>query len=118
MKNHPNAVTIQPYFKINPGEHEAALSFLPRFVEKTSSEAKCLFYGFTRNGDELFCQEGYEDAEGVLAHLANVGEMLQQFMKHAAMTRLEIHGPAAELDKLRASVAELNPAWFVWQCGL
>jgi hypothetical protein len=32
-----------------------------------------LFYEFTVNGDEVFCREGYADAEGLLAHLENVG---------------------------------------------
>lgn len=118
MKNHPNAVTIHPYFKINPGQYETAKDLLPRFVEKTASEPRCLFYGFTMNGDELFCQEAYEDAEAVLAHLDNVGGLLQQMLDHATMLRLEIHGPATELDKLRGPLAAMNPAWFIWQCGL
>jgi len=59
----------------------------PAFVEKAASEEKppsspkgettaCqgnLFYGFTVNGDEVFCREGYTDAEGFLAHLDNIG---------------------------------------------
>jgi hypothetical protein len=28
------------------------------------------------------------------------------------LTRLEVHGPAAELEKLKAPLAHLNPAWF------
>src|SRR5207237_10562033 len=32
-----------------------------------------LFYEFTVNGEEVFCREGYTDAEGLLAHLENVG---------------------------------------------
>jgi len=31
-----------------------------------------LFYGFTVNGDEIFCREGYGSAEGLLARLENV----------------------------------------------
>jgi hypothetical protein len=47
----------------------------PRFVEKTAAEEENLFYGFSINGDEIFCREGYESAEGVLAHLDNVGAL-------------------------------------------
>ena len=28
------------------------------------------------------------------------------------LTRLEVHGPAAELEKLKNPLAHLNPAWF------
>jgi hypothetical protein len=31
---------------------------------------------------------------------------------------LEIHGPAAELEKLRGPLAEFKPAWFTFACGL
>jgi hypothetical protein len=30
----------------------------------------------------------------------------------ADLTRVEVHGPAAELDKLKGPLAHLNPAWF------
>jgi hypothetical protein len=47
-------------------------------VEKTAKEEKNLFYEFTVNGDEVFCREGYADAEGLLAHLENVGALLAE----------------------------------------
>jgi hypothetical protein len=82
-------------------------------VEKTASEEKNLFYGFTVNGDEVFCREAYANAEGLLAHLENVGALLAEALKMADLIRVEVHGPAAELDKLREPLAHLNPAWFV-----
>ena len=84
----------------------------PAFIEKTTSEEKNLFYGFTINGDEVFCREGYTDAEGLLAHLDNVGAMLAEALKIADLIRVELHGPAQELDKLRGPLAHLNPTWF------
>jgi hypothetical protein len=83
------------------------------FVEKTKTEEKNLFYGFTINGDEIFCREGYTDADGILAHLDNVGALLAEALKIADLIRLELHGPAKELDKLREPLAHLNPAWFI-----
>ena len=85
---------------------------LPAFAEKTSAEEKNLFYGFTINGDEIFCREGYTDADGILAHLDNVGTLLAEALKIADLTRVEVHGPAKELDKLKGPLAHLNPAWF------
>ena len=108
-----NFVSLHPYFKVHPGKLEVFKASLPSFVEKTASEEKNLFYGFTINGDEVFCREGYTDAEGVLAHLDNVGALLAEALKIADLIRVELHGPAKELDKLRGPLAHLNPAWFV-----
>lgn len=63
-----------------------------------AAEPKCLFWGFDYNGNIAFCREGYEDAEGVLAHLDNVGGKLEEALTMASLQRLEIHGPAAEVS--------------------
>jgi hypothetical protein len=34
------------------------------------------------------------------------------------VTRVEVHGPAAELEKLKGPLADLKPAWFVYECGI
>jgi quinol monooxygenase YgiN len=108
-----NLVSLHPYFKAHPGKLDALKAAFPAFIEKTAGEEKNLFYGFTLNGDEIFCREGYADAEALLAHLDGVGAMLAEALKIANLTRLEVHGPTAELDKLRKSLAHLNPVWFV-----
>ncbi|MEY2500929.1 MAG: hypothetical protein QOI07_1263 [Verrucomicrobiota bacterium] len=113
MKQLSNFVTLHPYFKVHPGRLEAFKGGFAMFVEKTASEEKNSFYEFTVNGDEVFCREGYTDAEGLLAHLENVGALLAEALKIADLIRLEVHGPAAELDKLRAPLAHLKPQWFV-----
>ena len=79
---------------------------------KTASEEKNLFYGWTVNDDEVFCREAYANAEGLLAHLENVGALFAEALKIADLIRVEVHGPAAELEKLREPLAHLNPAWF------
>jgi quinol monooxygenase YgiN len=110
-------VSLHPYFKVHPGKLEEAKSLLPAFVEKTKTEERLLFYGFTLNGDEVFCREAYDSAEGVLAHLSNVGDLLAAMLKITELTRIEVHGPEAELEKLRGPLENLKPAWFVHQCG-
>ncbi len=57
----PNFVSLHPYFKVHPGKLETFKASLPAFVDKTAAEKKNLFYGFTINGDEVFCREGYTD---------------------------------------------------------
>jgi quinol monooxygenase YgiN len=107
-----NFVSLHPYFKVHPGKRELFKATLPAFVEKTATEEKNLFYGFTINGNEIFCREGYTDAEGVLAHLDNVGALLAEALKISDLIRVELHGPEKELDKLKRPLAHLNPAWF------
>lgn len=113
-----NLVTIHPYFKVHSGKWDAFKAGMHAFVEKTKSEPAHLFYEFTVNGDEVFCREGYVGAEGVLAHLDNVGTLLGEALTMADLLRLEFHGPAAEIDKLRGPLGHLNPAFFVWECGV
>jgi quinol monooxygenase YgiN len=112
MSTLSNFVSLHPYFKVHAGKLEQFKAGFPMFVELTKSETKNLFYEFSVNGDEVFCREGYADAEGLLAHLKNVDTALAQAMTIADLIRLEVHGPAAELDKLREPLAHLKPAWF------
>jgi quinol monooxygenase YgiN len=113
MKTLSSFVSLHPYFKVHPGKLEAFKAGFPTFVEKTASEEKNLFYEFTVNGDEVFCREAYTDAEGLLTHLDNVGALLAEALKIAELTRLEVHGTASELEKLKAPLAHLKPEWFV-----
>jgi quinol monooxygenase YgiN len=106
-------VSLHPYFKAHPGKLDAFKAGLAAFRAKTATEEKNLFYGFTLYGDEIFCREAYDGAEALLAHLDNVGALLAEALKIADLTRVEVHGPAAELDKLREPLAHLNPQWFV-----
>jgi hypothetical protein len=108
-----NFVSLHPYFRAHPGKLDTVKAIFPRFVEKTATEKENLFYGFSINGDEIFCREGYETANGVLAHLENVGVLLADVLKSADLIRVEVHGTAEELAKLKEPLAHLNPAWFV-----
>ena len=108
-----NFVSLHPYFKVHSEKLEELKAALPAFVEKTASEQKNLFYGFTVNGDEVSCREGYTDADGLLAHLENVGALLAEALKIADLIRVEVHGPAAEIEKLKEPLAHLKPAFFV-----
>jgi quinol monooxygenase YgiN len=110
-----NFVSLHPYFKVRPGKIDMIKAMLPLFVEKSATEKACLFYEFSMNGDELFCREAYKNADGLLAHLDNVGPLLAEVMKIADPRRIEVHGPAAELGKLKEPLAHLNQVWFVIQ---
>jgi quinol monooxygenase YgiN len=111
-------VSLHPYFTVHLGKLEAVKAILPRFVQKTATEEENLFYGFSSNGDEIFCREAYKSADGVLAHLENVGGLLAEMLTMADLTRLELHGPAKELNKLKEPLAHLNPAWFTLETSV
>ena len=112
-------VSIHPYFKPNDGKLDEFVAGMEEFVERTRSEEGVLFYDFTVNSEGIvFCREAYVGADGALAHLENVGELLQQALGICELIRLEIHGAAAELDKMREPLAELPVDWFVLETGL
>jgi quinol monooxygenase YgiN len=114
----PNFVSLHPYFKVHPGKLETVKGVFPRFLEKTANEKENLFYGFTLNGDEILCREAYETAEAVLAHLDNVSTLLREMLTMADLIRIELHGPAEELEKLKGPLAHLNPACFTLECSV
>ena len=91
-------------------QYEVALRQPASLFQSASREN--LFFGFSINGDEIFCREAYETANGLLAHLDNVSALLTEMLKVADLTRVEVHGPTQELEKLKRPLAHLNPAWF------
>lgn len=112
------SVSIHPYFKVRAGQMAAAKAIIADFLRRTATEAGVLQYEFTIGDDTVFCREAYRDAAALLEHIGNVAEQVQQMLAISELTRVEIHGPAAELDKLRGPLAGMNPAWFVYERGL
>ena len=110
--------TLVPYFEINEGQFEAFKALGPRFVERTRNEPGCVHYAFSFAGRSAHCREGYDNAEAVLAHLQNVGELLGEALKIAQIVRLEVHAPAAEIEKLRGPMAALNPTFYALDEGI
>src|SRR5262245_42567969 len=117
MPTNDKCCTIVPYFKVHNGRMSEVRNLCGQFVEKARTERGCLYYGFSFDGDELHCREGYGDAEGALAHIENVGSLLQELLTMADLTRLEVHGPEGELAKLRSPFAVFNPQFFTLEYG-
>ena len=109
MSQPANVVSVHPYFKVKPGKLEAFKAALPAFIEKTAAEKGNLYYDFTISEDVVYCREAYVGADGFLAHLDGVGPLLIELLKLADIARLEVHGPAEELDKLRPRMADMKP---------
>jgi len=120
MSTFDNAISINPYFNIPEGQMETAKEFLAQFCDLVATNEKegCLFYNFTLKGNELCCREAYKDVAAIKAHLANCGAALGEFLKIAQVLRVEVHGPAAELEQLKEDFAGLNPEYYVCECGI
>ncbi len=117
MATNDTCCTIVPYFEVQSDHLDDFKALCERFVAKTEEEPDCLYYGFAFDGHTAHCREGYVNAAGLLAHLENVGALLEESFKIAEITRLEVHGPQAELDKLREPLAALNPRFFTLEYG-
>ncbi|HTB20543.1 MAG TPA: hypothetical protein VK708_20610 [Bryobacteraceae bacterium] len=118
MATQDRNVSIHPYFKVADGKLDTFKQLCEQFVSATAKEPKCLYYGFSFNGNEVYCREGYDGAEAALAHLANVGPLLDAALKISELTRLEVHGMEEELAKLRGPMADFHPAYFTLEYGM
>lgn len=119
MATEDTCVSLQPYFAVKEGEADSVRSYVEKFVELTKSEPGCLYYGFTFNGNTLYCREGYANGAAVLAHVDNVGALLGEMLDSgkAALTDLQVHGPEEELAQLREPLAGFNPSFWVLKYG-
>lgn len=117
MATQDRCCSIVPYFKVNEGQLQRFRELCERFVERTQTEDGCLYYGFSFDGDVVHCREGYVDAKAALAHLDNVGDLLEESLKLADVTRLEVHGPESGLALLREPLGGFSPTFFTLEYG-
>ncbi len=119
MATNDKCLTIHPYFEINEGELDNLKSYCEKFIGLTKSEKDCLYYRFSFSGNKVHCLEGYTDGGGALAHLDNVGALLQELLGLGIVevTDLQIHGPESERAKLREPLADFNPNYWVLEYG-
>jgi len=112
MSELSQAVSIHPYFKVQAGKIEDFKETMNEFVARTKTEETCLYYDFSICGDQVFCREAYVGAAGVLKHLENVASCIEKALSFSELYRLELHGPAEELNKLKEPLAELHPEFY------
>jgi quinol monooxygenase YgiN len=95
--------------KIAPGGLAVFKRLAARALELTKGEAGNLQYDWFFSGDETKCvvREAYENSDAVLAHVANMGELIG---KEAALGRgleIEAFGPVS--PQLAEALAALQP---------
>ncbi|MGJ8697699.1 MAG: putative quinol monooxygenase [Verrucomicrobiaceae bacterium] len=118
MSELSQAVSINPYFKVHEGKLNAFKELMTRFVARTANEKTCYYYDFTVCGNIVFCREAYAGAEGLLAHLENVGACIEEALTLSELIRVEVHGPSEEIAKLREPLADLGPDFFEHAAGI
>jgi quinol monooxygenase YgiN len=93
-------------FTITPGRNDAFKSLAHQLTEKTSKESGTLAYEWYFSSDESKCHlvELYKDSGAILAHLNNVGPILQELLETSKVTRFEVFGNLnAEVEKALTS---------------
>ena len=93
---------------------EKAKPIMAEFVEKTSKEGDVIFYGWTTNGDKLFCREAYSSGKGVLRHLENVGPCVEALLADgvATLDRIELHGPMGQVQECKQAMDAFGTTYF------
>jgi len=103
-------VTILPEYKVPAGkmaESKANFSKLYTATKGGKGAAGTLYYGFSASGDTLYCREGFKNAEAAMLHGADIKDIMEGPMKSitADNFKLNVVGPAAELEKLKPKLA-------------
>src|SRR4029453_111251 len=101
-------ISLHPYFKVPSDKMPHLKAILPEFAAKTRNETGNLFYEFSINGDEVFCREGYVNAEALLVHLENVAAMLAQGRTMADLVRI------AKLIAIGCANYSKASTWCAW----
>ncbi len=104
--------TVDAYFSVKPEQKDAFEKIVDQFVRETRKENGIRYYGWSTNGEEVHCRQGYLNAEGFLEHVANVRHIFEEAVTISDCSRLAIHGPEAELEKLRQPLAEIPIQFF------
>lgn len=117
MATQDTCCSVSPYFEIHPGKTAAFRAICEKYVEWSSREPGCLYYGFSFDGNHAHCREGFADAAALLAHIENLRPILHEMGEVSKLVRIEVHGPEYELAKLREPLAGLNPRYFVLEYG-
>ena len=104
--------TIQPTFTIK--DLAKAEPFMKKCVDLTRTEAGCMYYGWTIQGDKLFCREAYVDAKAVQAHLENIGAAVGEMLDSgaASLDKIEFHGPKEGWPTFKKSADALGAIYW------
>jgi quinol monooxygenase YgiN len=114
----PSVVTLVGYFNIRPGNADQFRANCEEMVALRGKEPGHLASAYSFNGDAAAAsREDYENADAVKRHM-DVGRPIYASTRNLVeVIGVEIHGPAAELDKLRDLFSDLSPRFYVTEFG-
>lgn len=117
MTTEDTTVSFMPYFLIK--EPTKFFEVCNGCIEQVKAESLCLAYGFSvsagKEQNVAFCRQSYLNAQGLMEHLYNIEVLFKEGLcKYGELVSLQIHGPKAELDKLRQEtiIQEMCPDFF------
>jgi hypothetical protein len=119
MATTDTSVSPGPYFKVHDGKMAEFKALCVQMVDKTAEEPGALYCGFCFDGDQAFSREAYANADAWVAHLGNIGDIFGEMLKVADLSRLEVHGPEAELVTVRKTLGDmgLQASVYALECG-
>ena len=108
-------ITVLPEITVPQGRMAEFEAVMEKFCSAAKTgTTECLYYGFARSGDKIWCREGYTGAQGVLDHLTDVKEPLDEALKIVGEGGLKLYitGPALELEKLRPALSPIGAVFW------
>merc|ERR1712159_174596 len=118
-----NTCTLAPYFKLKDAAKFKELwqADYAKFAHKED----CVHYAFcfTEDDSRAHCREAYPNAEKLLQHIGDVGGTFHPneggciHPDVAELEKLEIHGPAEELEKMKEPLKDLPVTYYACEWG-
>lgn len=95
-------IKFNALFKINEGKLEDFKALIPQFISTVKEkDPGTITYDWYLNEEKMECMvlETYADSNAVLAHAANVGDLLMKSLEIGTLS-IEVYGnPSEELSK-------------------
>lgn len=114
----PTVVTLVGYFNIRPASADQFRANCEEMVALRGREPGHLASAYSFDGDiAATSREDYENADAVMRHMEVGQHIYERTRALVEVTGVEIHGPAAELDKLRDLFGDLSPRLYVTEFG-
>ncbi|MEO1109902.1 MAG: antibiotic biosynthesis monooxygenase [Pseudomonadota bacterium] len=114
----PQIVTIVGYLTV-PTEHAAAFrKNCTEMIELRKQEPGHLASAYSFGSDgAVVSREDYDSADAVIRHMELGSHIFESTQELVSVTGVELHGPAAELEKLSDLFSGMNPGCFVTEFG-
>lgn len=114
----PQIVTIVGYLTV-PTEHAAAFrKNCAEMIELRKQEPGHLASAYSFGSDgAVVSREDYDSADAVIRHMELGSHIFESTQELVSITGVELHGSAAELEKLHDLFSGMTPGFFVTEFG-